>query len=228
MRERTTARRIRLLDELNERVAFYYSQVDDFIAKQAAEHGGAACSKGCAHCCYILACATVGEVILTAYCAQQNGHIVDNELVKHQTQAIFTVESSLAWKKAREPCTFLRADNTCAGYAFRPMVCRTHTALTEPEFCAGYERKTAMLDTRRFAAERMVQMSVAINRQLDLPFIGVAPLPIAVLIANTYLRSGRKATIRLMEKYHMDDEIGFLSRISCLDDDMAGVGLDSA
>lgn len=113
----------------------------DVVGKAVEEAGGAACRKGCAHCCHI-------PVLLTTAEADEIARFSGKARVSHPAhgmKAFDIFESSAPQRLLEEArtaaearytgqaCPFLRNDQTCGVYDVRPLACRLHFSLSDDE-----------------------------------------------------------------------------------------------
>ncbi len=93
------------------------------------------CKKGCAFCCHTQVSVTMDEAHLLAHKIVQ-GHEID--LYRLENQAKYAHQAS-EWFKlshSQRKCVFLGEDNSCIIYEDRPSVCRTNSAISEPQYCS--------------------------------------------------------------------------------------------
>lgn len=114
------------------------SLVDDAIEHTKATQPGNAlrvrCAKGCAHCCRINVTITRAEARLLLMSAAETGVDIEWPRVVRQSFA----RGLRGWSGlpvADRECVFLGAAGECRVYDERPVACRKHFAVTEPELC---------------------------------------------------------------------------------------------
>lgn len=105
------------------------------------------CRKGCSFCCHINVTLFEWEAeYISQYCRHNNIAISQNYLKKQlsvHAQKISYTEFSA--------CVFLK-DNICSIYSARPVACRMHMVMTEPQLCdtkqVGVQRVGYAISTR--------------------------------------------------------------------------------
>jgi len=87
------------------------------------------CKKGCSFCCHSEIYCTSFEAKDIKKFVRKNKIKYDKELLKKQRKGY----DNLKW--AEKKCVFLSNKGECNIYEVRPMVCRTHNAISDPEIC---------------------------------------------------------------------------------------------
>lgn len=121
----------------------------DEWAMGARESHEVSCQVACAACCTHLVPTTLPEATaaLSAAMAQHpklmmarqqkvkdDHNKLANLVKKHDGDA---AEIEKAWKRQKVPCVFLGAGKRCLVYGSRPVACRTHLVVSEPDECFG-------------------------------------------------------------------------------------------
>jgi Fe-S-cluster containining protein len=180
-----------------------YREMDP-LAERGAKQMGSTCTKGCAHCCYLLTTATLSEGLL----------IAEKLLVKPDWKALLPRlrESALAhcyegvsrvtYFEKKLPCVFLGKDNLCTIYDIRPACCRYHYVASDPAKCSPDDRegKTAVINLQMLE-EKVWALSAHLGKQaldLDVPF--VAPIPLLVLFCMELVSRASKAENQLIRE----------------------------
>jgi Fe-S-cluster containining protein len=96
------------------------------------------CKSGCSNCCHIPVMVTDDESLLILdYCKFKN---IEIDVLKAHNQAL--AKQKLEMPRQERRCIFLDdKTNNCKIYPVRPLVCRSHFSLTEPEFCEWVDNK---------------------------------------------------------------------------------------
>jgi Fe-S-cluster containining protein len=193
----------------------YISQTVDreweaYLAKNKA---APTCKRGCHACCQLFALVSVPEMLgcLAELGPSEYVRLWKEKQSEHERQlrvlSSNRTVNNLTWLRGRHDCFFLR-DGECVVYAARPAVCRTHVALTPPEWCGGLleEDKTVVVDpkeVRRWAVEQYHDIAL----ELGLASMGFAPLPIALDIALAYVRGDAQAANEAMRECGVDTPV---------------------
>lgn len=178
---------VRVTDSLME----LYSGMDAEVEKRALPNFKISCSKGCAHCCYLLAVATFAEALLIAerLLARDDWR---EWVGKLKTAAIRTNYSGINKQNYFEkghPCVFLGEDKLCQIYEFRPAACRYHFVISPPENCsylAPRSVRTGIVDLIQ-AEEKVWELSAIVVRQLDVPEFMSGPIALLVLACMQFV-----------------------------------------
>jgi Fe-S-cluster containining protein len=106
-------------DRASRAAEFTAQLLDATMRRQISEP--AACAKGCAHCCTTYVSATIPEILRLARAVR-----ADTSVVQKIAQAADQAKglSQDERQRARITCPILQ-DMSCAGYAVRPLVCRS-------------------------------------------------------------------------------------------------------
>jgi Fe-S-cluster containining protein len=165
-----------------------YKQVDSFVEElleQKKDQFKPSCTKGCAHCCHLLATITLVEGLVLAERILMSGEW-EKLLPKLRAMALETqfegVNRSTYFKKGI-PCALLTAEKTCSVYDDRPSCCRYHLVDTPPDHCshlAPPEVRTRALDLRE-AEAHIWDISKAVAIELNFEELFVGPLPHVLL-----------------------------------------------
>jgi len=169
------------------------------------------CTKGCAHCCQILAAASVPEMLMAAWYAEQLGHQLNGAEIQRQYKLVKQISSTADWRQRQISCPLLLSDQSCSAYQYRPVACRTYVTFNDPADCAIPCHPVKMLDTRQYSFQSMLQIGSLFAQQLGLSTHGIGPLPISLWVGFLYLRRGKREAIKLMQQLHMDEPIRYLN-----------------
>jgi Fe-S-cluster containining protein/uncharacterized protein (DUF2164 family) len=98
----------------------------------------ATCFKSCALCCYQQVLMTKGEALLIKeYLLKNPDTFIDMDRIKlHKSWPRNDRES--AWKHPvykEKACPFLQPNNLCSIYPVRPLACRNHRSIDDPDSC---------------------------------------------------------------------------------------------
>lgn len=138
------------------------------VIDASAQKMKATCREGCAHCCRLPASATLPEAILLAEKLMEatDWSVRRGEMAReitHQLRLLEAVDYAHnhgAFFKLQVPCVFLK-DNRCSVYSIRPVVCRTHFAVSPPENCAEGATDPMVARLNMGEAELDIQMAGA-------------------------------------------------------------------
>lgn len=165
-----------------------YESLDKPV-KEISEKAKVTCTKGCAHCCELLALATFAEglIIAESIGSKPDWKSVIPRLKKASMEFCFSGITEKDYFKKGIKCVFLGADNLCSIYEIRPSCCRYHLALSNPLACSRSspeDTKTKLLDFRAMESH-VWDFSAALCKSINLPPFIAAPIPIMVLFALT-------------------------------------------
>ncbi|WP_447985035.1 YkgJ family cysteine cluster protein [Nitrospira sp. Nam74] len=101
------------------------------------------CRKGCSYCCeiYVGIMPIEGKLLLSV-AAEQNIDI-DYDRLRRQVGA-----TTATWQKlapADRRCVFLSQEGTCLVYEKRPLACRKHVVISEPNLCKPGSTSTPLI-----------------------------------------------------------------------------------
>ena len=155
----------------------------------AVERMGVTCKTGCAHCCMLLATATIPEMVpVVEYLAgrcdwKQRKPALEREL-SHQLAEFAGVNVLDPIERARFftrqlPCAFLTKDKHCEIYAVRPTVCRYHMVVSPPQNCAlgAGDPTIARVDFRK------IENTVAVHAAQAFGELTGGPIALAFVLA---------------------------------------------
>lgn len=172
---------------ITRRVLNVYRDVDK-IARYRAYALKASCRAGCAHCCYQYTPITLPEaIVLVAHVlAKPDGAA---ELDGHLERA----RAALAYgDKPGHRCPLLGSDNLCRAYEARPIACRTHLVVSEPELCdnaAVGEYAVQIIGMLDLHTRTLAKLGV-LSLDVKLEDLWVGPLSVMVLWAAIIVREG--------------------------------------
>lgn len=169
------------LREIEGRVGAFLGQLDAAVARQLAGLP-VSCTKGCAHCCYLVIEGGVGEALYIAaeVATWPDWRDVARALYAHAAEQTKQGSWGRTWFDRHVPCPFLTAGNLCRIYARRPVACRCHYVRSPPENCAlgAANPQTEMYD----AAAQAIPYVQGVDTQLfadypelGRPFVGLIP-----------------------------------------------------
>lgn len=115
--------------QLGEQLEAVYRFIDEFNTFLAPFMS---CKKGCSHCCHI-------DVQITT---------LEAELIQVQ-QGIPVHQAPQFTQGHRDPCPFLVPDGSCSIYESRPLICRMHQVVGEPENCQQGRNQLTYVDPRK-------------------------------------------------------------------------------
>ena len=122
-----------------------------------------ACTRGCAACCKQSVTITKPEAVLLNLVAKHDGIPINWDLVERQAK--LPSDDPQRWHEQPiedRACVFLDANNDCMVYAFRPMACRKHFVVDDPDQCDIVKHPGAKT-LNWVALEAEVLMSAAIT-----------------------------------------------------------------
>lgn len=147
------AARDRANTELRKLVGRVHEAVDDFHARNMDPR--VTCRAGCAHCCETVVFADAAEgLYIVANEAEavrramprivEQERILDRTFTEGEIKALPYIgggspeleDVGARYRDLGMKCAFLDAADRCSIYASRPLACRTHFSLEEPEKCA--------------------------------------------------------------------------------------------
>lgn len=165
-------------------LAELYKKLDPVAEKYAAEMK-VSCRKGCAHCCYLFATATLPEGLLIAQKLLSSADWKEwlPKLKAASLEHCFVGVNKVTYFRKGLPCVFLGEGNLCQIYAERPAACRYHYVVSPPENCSHHapeNTRTGTLDTLAVEAE-VWELSTALDKKLGFPVPICGPIPLIVL-----------------------------------------------
>ena len=166
-----------------------YERIDAALAPNLAKQP-ITCRKGCAHCCLLFTAVSTADALRIAQ--QVLGWSDWREWVPKLVSAAqahcFEGVNNTTYLDKKLRCVFLKDDNTCGIYKYRPAPCRFHLVVSPPEKCApGAEPPTARLDLRE-AESHIWAFSAEVDQKLlksETPIL--SPLPLMVLFGMSVL-----------------------------------------
>ena len=172
------------------RVLNVYRDVDK-IVRFRAHALKASCRAGCAHCCYQYTPISLPEAIA----------LVEHVLAKPEGAAEF--DGHLERAHAQLPrgtvpggrCPLLGPDDLCSAYPARPVACRTHLVVSEPELC---DEQTVgayavqIVGMRDLHTRTYAKLGI-LSHDVKLDDLWVAPLPVMLILAAIIVRDGWEA-----------------------------------
>lgn len=178
---------VKVTDSLKE----LYRQLDNVTDDLLKTKFKASCTKGCAHCCYLLATITFSEGLLIAEEILQKKDWKDwiPKLRAAAQRTDYQGISRVSYFNKGHPCVFLGEDKLCQIYDSRPACCRYHVVGSPPEHCsylAPPTTKTMTLDLRGLE-EKVWELSMAVVTQLHIQEMMVGPLPLMVLACMSFI-----------------------------------------
>jgi Fe-S-cluster containining protein len=187
------------LKRLGRRTLQVYRELDP-IAQKTATTMKATCSKGCAHCCYLLSLISLPEAVAIAErlltrpeWQTQYSHLL-RILYEHVNVLANPDLSGASYFAAKIPCVFLGTDKTCRIYDVRPTSCRYHYVISDPKHCSPDAEdldKRASIDSLPYTL-KVLEDNLHVSKQVGIP-MAVAPMQVMVLWALKLLSEGRKA-----------------------------------
>jgi len=154
---------------------------------------GTGCKEGCSACCdNVLTVSLVETVVMLR---NPIGQAVFQAAENHISELADLFLKRLPetrlkpWRERRKHCVFLSADNRCLVYEDRPFNCRTHIAV-EP--CDPLKDGNLYARTDEINQASMEVLAAA-EKYTQIP-MAMAPLPVALIIADAYLRKGKEVT----------------------------------
>jgi hypothetical protein len=172
-----------------------YEFGDRALEERIVRNRPVSCSKGCHHCCYLMATTSLPEAMLIArWLAVQKPFSYFLWVTKLLLAAreVSTVTDDAEWFDRQRPCVFLK-DTLCEIYPVRPGCCRWHLVTSPPFDCsieAGNGSRTLVYDTKELE-QKAVRLAVAAHDENPVfgP-IGMGPIPLAVLYALRFMTRG--------------------------------------
>jgi Fe-S-cluster containining protein len=161
------------------------------------------CRQGCAHCCRLFPRVTLAEGVLiadhlerTPIFSRQLGAIKAQLLEQLQVIQSFgriklTEQQTRFFHHSKAPCAFLDSKNNCSIYAIRPLVCRTHVVVSDPELCSPARPNTTVQTLDPVVPNTHFNQRLVEETLKDIPFI-IGPLQWAILFAFELLHRDRK------------------------------------
>lgn len=161
------------------------------------------CMKGCAHCCRMLVLASPVEMVAALQYALDTDRewvydtvwpriVEQNELFSKEfmpTEARGNdAITAQKWFDAQIKCAFLKDDDTCGIYEYRPVMCRTFVVVSDPENCKPPSDKEVVHIELEGLPEVMRFYELLAERE-DLPW-QLAPLPVATNWAAVAMEGG--------------------------------------
>lgn len=162
-----------------------YKALDAHTEKVLKTQFNSSCTKGCSHCCYLLATITFAEGLLIAekLMVGPDWRMWLAKLRLAAQKVDYTSITRTNYFRKGQPCVFLGEDKLCRIYDIRPACCRYHIVTGPPENCsflAPETTKTISLDLTALE-EEVWKLSDAVGKYLKRPDMMIAPLPIMVL-----------------------------------------------
>lgn len=179
-----------------------YERIDAALAPVLAKQP-ITCRKGCAHCCMLFTAVSTADALRIG---QQVLSWPDwKEWVPKLVQAAkahcFEGVSNTTYLAKKLRCVFLKEDNTCGIYKYRPAPCRFHLVISPPEKCIpGAEPPTARLDLRE-AESHVWAFSAEVDQKLlkaEAPVL--SPLPLMTLFGMRLLLDKKGPAAEFFEK----------------------------
>lgn len=173
--------KVKVTDSLTE----LYGKLDGHLDEVLLKKFKATCTKGCAHCCYLLATITFAEGLLIAEKLLMGPDWKDwvPKLRDAAKKVDYIGITRVNYFSKGQPCVFLGKDNLCQIYEYRPACCRYHVVGSPAELCsylAPPTARTMTLDLRGME-EKVWELSMAVVTQLGIQELMVGPLPLMVL-----------------------------------------------
>lgn len=188
---------------VTEVLADLYKTMDPFAEEYAAKLN-ASCRKGCAHCCYLLATATLPEGMLIAE-KLLNSEDWESWIPKLRHAALehsYKGINKVNYFNKGLPCVFLGEGNLCRVYAERPSACRYHYVVSPPENCSHHappSTNTAVLQTQTLE-EHVWRLSFRFNEQIGIPGPVCGPIPLIVLYSMEVMARGDSERHSIIKK----------------------------
>lgn len=168
---------------------------DRILRDEIIRDGHVSCSKGCHHCCYLMAVTSLPEAMLLArWIDAQNRESYFLWVTKLLLAAreVSTVTDDAEWFERQRACPFLK-DSLCQIYEIRPGCCRWHVVTSPVEQCslaAGNGARMLVYNTSRLDNEAVRLATVIHDGNPQLGKLGVGPIPLAVLWALRFMTRG--------------------------------------
>lgn len=180
---------IKVTDSLRE----VYKKLDA-VAEEVTKKAKTTCSKGCAHCCYLLPTITFTEGLLIAETLLSGADWREwlPKLREAAKKFDYVGITKRNYFDKGNPCVFLSADKYCSIYAERPAACRYHYVVSPPEKCSHLATKsttTHILDMLPLE-EHVWGLNKMVVDQLGRRDMMIAPLPLMVLACMLYISQG--------------------------------------
>lgn len=162
-----------------------YEHLDPW-AEKAAKHMNATCTKGCVHCCHLLALATFIEGLLIAerLLSKPDWKALLPKLKESALHNDYEGINKVSYFAKRHPCVFLDTkEKVCTIYEYRPSACRYHYVVSPPSQCSPDfpDGKTGIIDLLQLEGEVWKLSSLVEKQVLGLEVPVIAPIPIMVL-----------------------------------------------
>jgi len=174
----------------------FASELRDAVALQTT------CASGCAHCCNDAPTPVRGYELLAIYAVSQPRrrfrklHNRAAGLAERFTEELVTasggktaiksdskpfVAARMAYLRAKQPCVFLdRQRKTCTVYDVRPLACRMHFSLDDPDLCDP-DRRGDPQTPNLAPPEPLVAIMRRVDERLGLSVSPVLPVGFAEL-----------------------------------------------
>ncbi len=141
------------------------------------------CSRGCTHCCHVLAVIGGAEAeLLAQYLIATDTWAAALPALRTQALACKTgreMTEDVYWH-ARIACAFLGAEGECTAHGVRPSCCRYHIVFSDPWFCSYEANDHGTRVEKLDAPQAQVPVSM-LSFEAGFSPTYFAPIPLAVL-----------------------------------------------
>lgn len=166
-----------------------YAEIDPIVEK-IAKQACSPCEAACNHCCYILTLASIPEGLVVAekVLKRKDWKAIGRDLRRMAKDVCDPKLTHELYFKKRLACALLdQKTGLCNVYDERPVACRLHYAISEPECCAISDppKEVRAIDFRDY--ERRVWAHCA----RLFPMMFTAPLPLVVLFCMPLLNKDK-------------------------------------
>jgi len=168
-----------------------YGSLDKHLEGLLQTKFKASCTKGCSHCCHLLATITFAEGLLLAetILGKENWKEWVPKIRAAAVRTDYLGISRTNYFHKGHPCVFLGEDKLCQVYEVRPACCRYHVVGSPPENCsflAPPSTKTMALDLIAME-EHVWGLSMAVVTQLNQQGMMIGPLALMVLACMEFI-----------------------------------------